>query len=285
MKKRTALWLLAAICALVLAALAPALWRQTAVADKGPIADRIVLRAVVIAAEGIADIAGPASGRVSRVLVRPGDKVTAGQLLAEVTGEAGKAADAVTRIESPIAGSVLARNADQGDSVAVAAQGGLAPLFQIADTSRTAVHAEIEERDAGRVQAGQEVRLTTPGGRRVIGTGVVERTAPRIDRRTIGADDARVRADGAVQSVWLRWKAETPEAPLGQRLEAEVTLAPKQAAVRVPRDAVVVRGGRTVVLTPALLLFSREVPVVVGAADGALAEVKGLQPGTRVFVD
>ena len=37
--------------------------------------------------------------------------------------------------------------------------------------------------------------------------------------------------------------------------------------------------------TPALLLFSREVPVVVGAADGALAEVKGVAPGTRVFVD
>ena len=72
---------------------------------------------------------------------------------------------------------------------------------------------------------------------------------------------------------------------MGQRLEAEISFPPKQAAVRVPRGAVVVRDGRTVVETPALLLFSREVPVVVGAADGALAEVKGVAPGTRVFVD
>lgn len=285
MKKRNALWFLAATAALLPLALSPVLWRPTAVAEQGPIADRIVLRAVVVAAEGIAEVAGPASGRVSKVLVRPGDKVTAGQVLAEVTGEAGKAADAVTRIEAPIAGTVLARNADQGDSVAVAAQGGYSPLFEIADASRTEVHAELEERDAGRVKPGQEARLTTPGGRRVIGNGVVERVVERIDRRTIGADDARVRADGAVQSVWIRWQAEAPHAPIGQRLEAEISFPPKQAAVRVPRGAVVVRDGRTVVETPALLLFSREVPVVVGAADGALAEVKGVAPGTRVFVD
>ena len=156
MKKRNALWFLAATAALLPLALSPVLWRPTAVAEQGPIADRIVLRAVVVAAEGIAEVAGPASGRVSKVLVRPGDKVTAGQVLAEVTGEAGKAADAVTRIEAPIAGTVLARNADQGDSVAVAAQGGYSPLFEIADASRTEVHAELEERDAGRVKPGQE---------------------------------------------------------------------------------------------------------------------------------
>ena len=168
---------------------------------------------------------------------------------------------------------------DMGDSVAVAAQGGYGALFEIADATRTEVHAELEERDAGRVKAGQDVRLTTPGGRKTIGSGVVERVAERIERRTIGADDARVRADGAVQSVWIRWQEAPPHAPIGQRLEAEVSFPPKQAAVRVPRDAVVVRDGRTVVETPALLLFSREVPVVVGAADATLAEVKAWHPG------
>jgi multidrug efflux pump subunit AcrA (membrane-fusion protein) len=281
MSKGNALLALALAVTAVPIALSPRFWRATVRVETGPLADRVVLRAVVVAADGIAELAGPADGRVLGVLVHEGDSVKAGQLLAEVEGGAGASSRA--RITAPIAGTVLARRIDPGDSLSVASQGGARAIFEIADTARTAIRAELEERDAGRVYQGLAVRLTTPGARTVVGTGVIARVSARIERRTISADEARVRADGDVQAVSITWQGAPTHAPLGQRLEAEVALPMKRSATRVPRSAIVVRDGRTVVETP-MLLWSREVPIQVGAADGALAEIRGVAPGTRVFL-
>jgi pyruvate/2-oxoglutarate dehydrogenase complex dihydrolipoamide acyltransferase (E2) component len=289
-------WLvLAALAgAALLIAPAPYFWRSTAVVQSGPLADRIVLRAVVIAADGVAKVAGPAGadGRAAKVLVREGDSVQLGQELAEIIEGGGSsgassnrsgAAASKIQLMAPIAGTLLARRVDPGDSLAVASQGGTQALFEIADCTKTAVRAELEERDAGRIAQGFGVTLTTPGARGVIGHGVVARVGARIERRTLGADDARVRADGAVQALFIDWQAPPPRAPIGQRLEAIIAMPAKPAAIRVPRSAVVVREGRTVVETP-LLLWSREVPVQVGIADDALAEVRGIEAGSRVFL-
>jgi multidrug efflux pump subunit AcrA (membrane-fusion protein) len=281
MKKRALLALLLLVLAAIPVAAAPYFWRSTAVVSSGQLEDRLVLRAAVVAAEGIAQVAGPATGHALKVPVREGDHVEPGQTLAEIgDGAKGSSTSVIT---APIAGSLLVRRIDVGDAVAVASQGGTQALFEIADTAKTEIRAELEERDATRVSVGLGVMLTTPGASAVIGKGVIARVAARIERRTIGADDARVRADGAVRAVWISWQGTPPRTALGQHLEAHVSLPPKSSATRVPRSAIIVREGRTVVETP-LLLWSREVPVEVGVADEALAEVRGVAPGTRVFL-
>lgn len=260
---------------------APHFWQSTAVAERGPISDRIVVRAMVVARDGVAQVSGPSTGRAVRVWVREGDAIEAGQVLAEIEGSAGLSD---SRIVAPVSGVLLARRVDPGDALSVASQGGTLALFEIADPTRTEVRAEIEERDAARVTKGLSAKLSLPGGRTEVGRGVIERVADRIERRTIGADEARVRADGGVRAAWIAWSGEAPEGlTLGQKLEAEISLAPKTAATRVPRRAVMVRDGRTVVETP-MLLWSRQVPVKVGAADGALAEISGIAAGTKVFL-
>lgn len=282
MTRRTwlVLGLLAAAAAAPLAA-APHWRRPVAVVEAGPVADRVIARAIVIAAEGTARVGGPADGRVARVLVREGDRVKAGQALAEIEDAPG-AAGAV-RVVAPIAGAVIARRVDPGDSLALATRGGSLALFEIADTSRTEVRAEVEERDAARVAVGLAVTVATPGGRRAVGKGVVARLGESIERRTIGADDARVRAEGRVRSVWIVWEAPAPAAALGAQVEAEIHLPEATAAARLPRSAIVVRDGRTVV-DARLLLWSREVAVEVGAADPRHAEVRGVAVGTPVFL-
>jgi multidrug efflux pump subunit AcrA (membrane-fusion protein) len=262
-------------------AAAPYWWKPTAVVVDGPVADRIIARAVVVPVDGVAGVAGPADGRVIKVLVREGDRVAAGDTLAEIEGAAGSTGP--SRITAPVAGAVIARRIEPGDSVGPATQGGTQPLFEIADPSRSEVRAEIEERDAGRVAKGQLVAITTPGARSVLGRGKVGRVGETIERRTIGVEDGRVRAAGSVRSAWITWDGAAPVVQLGQHLEAELELPEKPAAARLPRTAVVVRDGRTVV-DVRYLLWSREVAVEVDAADGGFAEIRGVAPGTRVFL-
>jgi multidrug efflux pump subunit AcrA (membrane-fusion protein) len=264
-------------------AVAPHWWRQTAVVQTGPLADRVVLRAVVVPAGGVAQVDGPVGRRATKVLVREGEHVESGQVLAEFEEEGASTRTNTSQIVAPIAGEVLVRRVDVGDSVAVASQGGTQGLFEIADTRHTEVRAEIEERDATRIGTGLATRVTAPGGGAAMGGGVIARVGARIERRTLGEGEPRVRAEGAVRAAWITWTGMPPELALGQQLEAHVELPPKPSATRVPRSAVVVRDGRSVVETP-LLLWSREVPVELGAADDALVEIHGVDPGTRVFL-
>lgn len=287
MKGRVLIALALIVVLAVPIALAPYFWRQTALVQTGPLADRVVLRAVVVPAGGVARVEGPLAGRATKVLVREGDHVDSGQVLAEFerkepsTGTTTKTS--TSQITAPIAGMVLVRRIDVGDSVAVASQGGTQALFEIADAGNTEVRAEIEERDAMRIGTGLAVTLTAPGGGAAVGNGTIARVGARIERRTIGEGEARVRADGAVRAAWIAWSETPPKVAIGQQLEAHVSLPEKPAATRVLRSAVVVREGRSVVETP-FLLWSREVPVEVGAADDALVEIRGVTPGTRVFL-
>ncbi|NUQ75994.1 MAG: efflux RND transporter periplasmic adaptor subunit [Polyangiaceae bacterium] len=402
-KKKSRTWLFAVIGAVVLLIVAGVVMRvrvKTAEVVAGEVKDRLVARAVVVAEGGIAEVRPRVDGRVLRVLVREGDKVEAGQLLAEIEGDAlqaelarveaersaaaasaksvaegarveeklaleaevraskkdwelaqdraqrvqklreigggtevdekealhavdiakarleaaearlklakagGKSTDVralearvaaaeaaiaaaktgleSTRITSPIAGVVLARRADPGDTISMAAASTSQPLFEIADTGRTEVRVEVEEPDAMRVSAGLAVTLTMPGGGEEIAKGTIGRIGARLERRTIGVEDARVRADGQVRAAWVEGTA-AAGLPIGQRLEAILELQPKPVQAMVPRSAVRVRDGRAVVEVP-WGPVTRDVPVKLGAADGRNVEVSGIGVGTRVVV-
>ena len=90
-KKKTRTWLFAVmggVMLLILAGVIASTRAQTTQVVAGSVSDRIVARAVVVAEAGIAEVRPRTEGRVLRVLVREGDKVEAGQLLAEIEGEA-----------------------------------------------------------------------------------------------------------------------------------------------------------------------------------------------------
>jgi multidrug efflux pump subunit AcrA (membrane-fusion protein) len=188
-----------------------------------------------------------------------------------------------TRLVSPIAGVVLARRVDNGDTVLSEQDGP--PLFEIADVDRLDVRLEIEEMDADRVKPGLRVRFMKPGGHPAVGNGVIARVAPRRERRIIGADEARVRADGWVTSVWVEWDVGAQgRLTIGQRLEAVIELPPRNVAAMVPRTAVEIREGRAVV-ERRTLPWPEGLPVVLGLADDQNVEIFGVPAGTNVFLD
>ena len=104
----------------------------------------------------------------------------------------------------------------------------------------------------------------------------------QLQRRSIGAFDARERGEGWVRVGWIdvRWEDDRVM-PLGQRVEVVAELPPRKVTARVPRESVRVRNGRATVDLVSGLGF-RETPVRLGAADDTHVEVSGLPVGARV---
>lgn len=167
------------------------------------------------------------------------------------------------RIKAPFAGRVIRREAEPGDLASVGK-----PLFVVADTGALRITADIDERDVGRLAAGQEAQVRSdsfPG-----------RTFPaRISEITPQGDStSRVfRARLALSPDTVLKPGMTVEANLVTARRANAALAPTSAirdgAVFVPE------GGR-----------ARRVAVTVGTKGAERSEITaGLKPGQRVIVE
>lgn len=373
--------------------------RPTARVEPASLTERLVARAEVVSTEGVAEVRARAEGRVLRVLVREGDRVEEGQLLAEIEAEsfeaevlrrqaersaldanaaavaaparpedralaeaeaaaarreyelardraaraerlrgsgAGAEAEATAaqslasvalervhmaearvrmmtrggrdvdvraararveaasasvelarrdlaraRIVAPIAGAVLARRIDPGDTVSLPSTEA---LFDIADPSRVEVRAEIEELDAPRVTVGMPVFVTLVGSDDRLAEGTVARVSPRLERRRVGVEDVRVRADGVIRMAWISLTGGANLA-IGQRLDAHLSFAPREVSTTLPRDAVRVLDGRALVRTPRYAgLWFEDRPVRLGIADARRVEIRGLPRGAVVVL-
>jgi hypothetical protein len=130
-----------------------------------------------------------------------------------------------TRIVAPIAGVVMTRNVNPGEIIGSDVTSPT--LFRLVDPDRIEVRFEVEELLAPRLSVGLPVQFTLPGVRStVIGQGHVTRIAPQVEKRSIGADDARIRADSLVRPAWSDFVPEpgTQALPVNYRLEARVML-------------------------------------------------------------
>ncbi len=130
-----------------------------------------------------------------------------------------------TRIVAPVAGVVMTRNVNPGDIIG---PNVTAPtLFKIVDPSRVEVRLEIEELLAGKVNVGMPVRFVLPGSQTQVGSGKLTRVAPQVEKRSIGADDARMRADSMIRPAWGEFVPLGGQAlpPINYRLEAWVEVA------------------------------------------------------------
>ncbi|HEY2733392.1 MAG TPA: HlyD family efflux transporter periplasmic adaptor subunit [Polyangiales bacterium] len=237
--------------------------------DAGPVGERIVARAVVVPADGVTHVFAKSDGQVTKVSAREGDLVERGQALAQIGGDV---------LAAPLRAAVLSRHVEVGDHALAAAHGASLPLFELADPARTELRVEVEEADAARVKPKLPVTIAL-GAARV--AGLVERVSAQLERRTIGADDARVRADGVVRALAVAFRADHPDWPIGTRVEATIELTRRDVRTRIPRAALAVREGRSVVERPGML-FDRDVPVEVVAIDEAYAEIRGLAAGEEV---
>ena len=250
----------------------------TAHVDAGPIGERIVARAVVVPSDDVRNVYPANDGRVERVFVREGDRVEPGQKLAELVKS-----NVTETLAAKDAGVILDRHCEVGDFAVAADRGGGTPLFVIANADRTELRVEVEEADAGKLATKLHAQIKPVGADGTRQAGNVTRVSARLERRTIGSDDARVRADGLVRVAMVAWSGQNPGWALGTRAEVVLEVSRREAAARIPRGAIAVRDGRHVVEQP-LAFWTREVPVEVVAVDDAYAEIRGLAPGAEVLI-
>lgn len=244
--------------------------------DRGPVAERIAARAAVVPAAGVTHVYAQSDGRVLSVLLRAGERVESGQKLAELQSGT---------LTSPRAGIVLERHAEAGDYARTAEHGAVEPLFVLADPTHTELRIEVEEADATRLQPGLELQVRALGQSAVSAHGRIERVSAQLEPRAIGVQDARLRAGGLVRVGYARWDGDALGWPLGARAEALIDGGRREAVARLPRDAVSVREGRTVVERPSALgLWSDEARVDVVRTDPVFAEIRGLDVGAEVVL-
>lgn len=236
-----------------------------------------VAEARVEAAEARLDL-GRAGGRVSDVRAAKARVAAAEAGVKQAEEELDK-----TKIRSPIEGTLLARRIDPGDTIGGSGAGVGAAQFEIADLSRTELRVEVEELDAARLATGLRVEILDRSTHASLGNGTIDRVGARLERRTIGASDARERGEGWVRSAWVELSGTALILPVGCRPEVVIELPSRHVQARVPRDAVQIRDGYAYVDVSSTLGW-RAARVELGAADQEYVEVSGVHTGAKVRV-
>lgn len=172
------------------------------------------------------------------------------------------------RITSPIAGVVTHRLIERGQEIT--AQG---PAFAIADIDRLEARVAIPEREAPRIQVGQEARILVGETGEALATGRVERVRPVVDPES-GTVEVTV-GIGPDQSGNLR---------AGQFVNVDIVTDLLSNRITLPRTAVLVDGA-----TPRVFVVEDgravERQVALGYSRGTEVQIEsGVEEGDSVVV-
>ncbi|WP_165226914.1 efflux RND transporter periplasmic adaptor subunit [Aquisphaera insulae] len=133
-----------------------------------------------------------------------------------------------TKLHAPIAGIVITRHVDAGETVT---QG--APLLKIVDLNRLRIVAEIDEYDIPRCAPGCAVTISAPGHGGRSWRGTVEDIADFLTPRRIRPDDPGRPTDTRVLAVRIGFDPLTP-LKLGQRVEVAIAETPDSTSIPGP---------------------------------------------------
>jgi macrolide-specific efflux system membrane fusion protein len=222
------------------------------------------------------EIKPPIGGRTEDVLVKEGQQVTKGEIIALMSSteraallDAARAkgpevlrkwedAYKTTPLIAPLDGTIIARNTEPGQTVT--AQD---PIMVLSD--RLIVTAQVDETDIGRIQTGQPARITLDAYPDVVVKGTVEQIA--YDATTVN--------NVTIYEV----KVEPESIPKCMKSGMTATIAFFEAAVEnaltLPTDAVQVEDGKSLVLVED---GRQETPpeawrVLTGLATGGRVEI------------
>ncbi|HVZ64166.1 MAG TPA: efflux RND transporter periplasmic adaptor subunit [Opitutaceae bacterium] len=216
----------------------------------------------------VAALASRISGRVTRLAVKEGDKVSQGDFLFEI--ESRQIGDPPPHVEfkASISGTVLERHIFTGDNVEPDTQ-----LLKIVDLSSLYVIARIYEGQIAQVEAGQKVRVRAEAYPEQLFEGTVEGHTAQLDPET--------------RTLGVRVRMANPDLHLLPNMRAilNIVTAEADSVVAVPLSAVLGEAGNYFVFVQDdkdPLTFVRT-PVVVGQRDDRYMEiVEGVLPGAGV---
>ena len=216
----------------------------------------------------VAAIASRISGRITRLAVKEGDTVQAGDFLLAV--ESRQVGDPPPTIEfkAPIAGTIFEQPVFTGDSVEPNAR-----LLTIADLTEVYLVGRLYEGQVAQVKKSQSVRIKAEAYPDDAFTGTVEGFLPRLDPET--------------RTLGVRVHVANPGLKLLPNMRATLNIVTAEAdsVITVPLSAVLGEAGN-------LFVFVQDdkdshtylrTPVVVGQRDDRYVEIiEGVLPGANV---
>jgi len=168
---------------------------------------------------------------------------------------------------APVDGIIETQIVSPGDYVKVGD-----PLFRLISNRILRAHLPYPESAAGRIRAGQPVRLSLPHQPGKVIEGTVEDVKPTINDSSRALDVlVRVSNDGSLLS--------------GGTVNAAIVTGHKSAAVMVPEQSVVLRPAGKVVYVIAGGKAVQRVVEVGARRDGQVEIVRGLSDGETVAED
>lgn len=255
------------------------------VVRRGPIEATIVSTAVIQPRNRL-EIKPPIAGRVEEVLVREGQIVAKGQILAWMSStERAALLDAArtkgpeelkrweemyrpTAIIAPIRGMVIARNTEPGQTFTANDA-----VFVMSD--QLIVKAQVDETDIALVSLGQAADVTLDAYPEHSFKGRVEAIAY----------DAKTVSNVTTYEVDVQPHNPPPFLRAGMTANVRFHIASKKDALLVPSAAIRVRNGSAYVLAAGEGKTPAEREIKVGLTDGRNSEVaEGLAEGDKVLI-
>jgi HlyD family secretion protein len=183
-----------------------------------------------------------------------------------------------TVVRAPMAGQVIAKHHERGTVV----QPG-EPLYTLADSARPIVRAEVDESDAGKIQVGMPVVITSDAFPGLKMTSTIQKIAWRVGRKRIRSDNPAEINDVKVLEAEIPLELDA-RLRIGMAMDVKINTGQKDKALLIPRTAVR-RQGSDLLVSVVEGNVVEERPVQLGGFEGQVVEVlKGLRPGELVLV-
>jgi membrane fusion protein, macrolide-specific efflux system len=228
----------------------------------------------------------PIAGRIEKILVREGDRVGRGQVVAWMSSleraallDAARAKGAAelahweelykpVPLTAPIAGTIIARNVEPGQSITATD-----PVFVLSD--RLIVKAQVDETDIGRIRLGEQAKVT-------LDAYANETIDARVDHI---AYEAVTVNNVTVYEVDVLPKAVPEFMRAGMTANVTFDVASRENVLVVPAESVEQKDGAATVRVPAGEGRPERKKIELGLTDGDRIEVvAGLDEGASVLV-
>jgi multidrug efflux pump subunit AcrA (membrane-fusion protein) len=252
---------------------APVFAVNTIAAVQGQIRDYLALSGDIVAGSSV-DVYSDVAGKVSRLRVAVGDRVTRNQAVAEVDPSRPGMDYVASVVRAPIAGTVTSLPAQLGMTVSQAV-----PLARIAGGSALEIKLYVAERFISKMARGLPCEIMLDAWPGEVFRGSVSEVAPVVDP---GSRTMEVRVN--VDNQGSRLKA-------GMFAKVRIITERKEGIVKIPSSAMIQRFGEDYVFTaeqdledPSVLVARKKVIVPGIIVDGVLEVTQGLRPDEDVII-
>ncbi|MEW6517264.1 MAG: efflux RND transporter periplasmic adaptor subunit [candidate division FCPU426 bacterium] len=191
----------------------------------GPVYDRISVSGTVSAKEE-ANAYSKVPGKLLRYVKAEGDWVRKDQVVAWVERDEVGLTYEPAPVKAPIAGQVAQRFLEIGTAVSAGMGGPGTPVALIVNPGQLEVKVNVIEKDAARVQPGQEALVRVDAYPTEVFRGRIDRVSPVVDRMT--------------RTTLVVVRLESPEGKLksGMFADVELIVGQKPSSLLLPREAV-----------------------------------------------